>query len=294
MNGIIIVNKPAGMTSHDVVGKIRKIFKTKKVGHFGTLDPDATGVLVVGIGDATKLGQFLEYDSKEYLCTMMIGKATDTYDDSGTVIATCPVKNIDTDNLDYVLARFIGVSKQLPPMYSAIKVNGKKLYEYARNNEEVKIEPRTIEIKKLKRITPVIYNDNKAEFSFITSVSKGTYIRSLCVDIALKLGYPGLMKNLSRTRSGSFDINDAYTLEQIENGEYRLYPMLDVFKEDYKTNNEVCVQKALHGMKISPKTIEELFGKQVERFIVHEGENLIAVYGLNEEKTGYEAKRVWN
>ena len=143
MDGILLINKPAGMTSHDVVNCIRRLLHTKKVGHCGTLDPDATGVLVLCIGKATKALQFLTSEEKEYIATLSLGKSTDTYDASGTVLETKEFQGVD--HVEEVLLSFLGAQKQMPPIYSAIKVNGKKLYEYARNGEDVHIEPRDIE-----------------------------------------------------------------------------------------------------------------------------------------------------
>ena len=197
MDGILLINKPAGMTSHDVVNCIRRLLHTKKVGHCGTLDPDATGVLVLCIGKATKALQFLTSEEKEYIATLSLGKSTDTYDASGTVLETKEFQGVD--HVEEVLLSFLGAQKQMPPIYSAIKVNGKKLYEYARNGEDVHIEPRDIVIKDIQLLEQ---KDNIIRFQ--VKCSKGTYIRSLCVDIARKLGYPGHMSHLIRSQSGHF------------------------------------------------------------------------------------------
>ena len=202
MDGILLINKPAGYTSHDIVGIVRKKLHTKKVGHCGTLDPDATGVLVVCVNKATKAIQFLMSDTKVYRATLSLGKSTDTYDASGKI--------------------FLGKSKQKPPIYSAIKVNGKKLYEYARNGEEVEIKERDIEIMMIELID---FSNN--EIVFDVKCSKGTYIRSLCVDIAKKLGYPGHMSHLERRQAGRFLITDCITLEQLENDDYSLHSIDD-------------------------------------------------------------------
>ena len=148
MDGILLINKTAGMTSHDVVMKIRRLLKTKKVGHCGTLDPEATGVLVICVNKATKAIQFLTADNKEYIATLSLGKSTDTYDASGKVLEEKDFAGVD--GVEEVLNSFIGKQKQMPPIYSAIKVNGKKLYEYARENKEVDIQPRDIEIKEIE------------------------------------------------------------------------------------------------------------------------------------------------
>ena len=205
MNGILLIHKPSGMTSHDVVNRIRRILHTKKVGHCGTLDPDATGVLVLCIGKATKALQFLMSEEKEYITTLSLGTATDTYDASGTVIESREYDGVE--NVVEVLQSFVGNQKQIPPIYSAIKVKGKKLYEYARNHEEVKIEPRDIIIHEIE-----LLQQDENEITLRVRCSKGTYIRSLCVDIAKKLGYPGHMSKLIRSQSGHFRLEDCSTL----------------------------------------------------------------------------------
>lgn len=218
MDGILLINKPAGYTSHDIVGIVRKKLHTKKVGHCGTLDPDATGVLVVCVNKATKAIQFLMSDTKFYRATLSLGKSTDTYDASGKVLEEKEVGTLSENQVIDVLNSFMGKSKQKPPIYSAIKVNGKKLYEYARNGEEVEIKERDIEIMMIKMIS---FSNN--EIVFDVKCSKGTYIRSLCVDIAQKLGYPGHMSHLERRQAGHFSIEDCITLEQLEKGDYTLH-----------------------------------------------------------------------
>ncbi len=294
MDKIIVVNKPIGMTSHDVVNKIRRIFNTKRVGHTGTLDPDASGVLVICIKEATKLVQFLEHDSKEYIAEVLIGRSTDTYDKTGKTIHEVVVESLSNEQVDESLKSFIGVSEQIPPIYSAIKVNGKKLYEYARNNEQIEIKPRKIEIFDIKRISDVIKVDNYFKFSIKVNVSKGTYIRTLCVDIAAKLGYPGLMNNLIRTKCGVWEISESFTLEQIEMGNFNSYTMLETLKNYPFIDDEECVHKALHGMKISPSKIKEILGNTPDRIVIKNAETLIGIYELDQLINGYKAVRVWN
>ena len=222
MDGILLINKPAGYTSHDIVGIVRKELHTKKVGHCGTLDPDATGVLVVCVNKATKAIQFLMSDTKVYRATLSLGKSTDTYDASGKILEEKEVGQISKAQVIDVLNSFLGKSKQKPPIYSAIKVNGKKLYEYARNGEKVEIKERDIEIMMIELID---FSNN--EIVFDVKCSKGTYIRSLCVDIAKKLGYPGHMSHLERRQAGRFLITDCITLEQLENDDYSLHSIDD-------------------------------------------------------------------
>lgn len=263
MDGILLINKTTGMTSHDVVMKIRKLLKTKKVGHCGTLDPDATGVLVICVNKATKAIQFLTADSKEYIATLSLGKSTDTYDASGKVLEEKEFNGIK--NLEEVLNSFVGKQKQLPPIYSAIKVNGKKLYEYARENKEVEIKPRDIEIKEIELLK---VEDN--EITFRVLCSKGTYVRSLCVDIANKLGYPGHMKSLMRSQSGDFKLEDCFTLEDVEQGNYHLISMDEAFTSFDK-------------MVVDEKIV--IYGKTIKSDIDHnvavysEEGKLLAIYG---------------
>ena len=180
MDGIILIDKPLGYTSHDIVGKVRRVLHTKKVGHCGTLDPEASGVLVVCVNKATKALQFLTSEDKHYVATIKLGISTDTYDMTGTIQNQVPYRNdISLEQLDHVLTQFKGKQKQIPPIYSAIKVNGKKLYEYARAGETVEIQPRDIEIYSIECVAL-----NEDEIQIRVHCSKGTYIRSLCVDIA--------------------------------------------------------------------------------------------------------------
>ncbi|MCR5666997.1 MAG: tRNA pseudouridine(55) synthase TruB [Eubacterium sp.] len=210
INGIINVYKEAGFTSFDVVAKLRGILKQKKIGHTGTLDPDATGVLPVCLGSATKVCDLMTDKSKEYVATMLLGIETDTYDISGRVVNQNKV-SVDEDKMRDILQEFVGKSMQIPPMYSALKVNGKKLYEYARAGIEIEREPRKIHIYDLE-----ILNIELPEITFRVHCSKGTYIRSICHDAGRIAGCGGCMKSLVRTRVDCFNIEQAHTLEEIE------------------------------------------------------------------------------
>lgn len=214
MDGILIVNKENGCTSHDVVYKIRKMFGTK-VGHTGTLDPNATGVLPILIGKGTELSQFLINHDKKYVAVVQLGVKTDTADVEGNVVEK---KNVDLDNLneeniEKVLNSLTGKQKQVPPMYSAIKVNGKKLYEYARSGKFVDIPEREIEIYDLK-----LLNVDKQEklLTYEIFCSKGTYVRTVCEKIAEVLGTVGYMKDLQRTMVGEFYLENAVTVDELE------------------------------------------------------------------------------
>lgn len=238
MNGIEIVDKPLGKTSFDMVSKIRKKYNIKKVGHIGTLDPMATGVLVILVGEATKLSDYLVEHDKEYIATIYLGEKTDTGDSEGKVIEKKEVTdNISKEKVENVLNSFLGKSNQIPPMYSAIKVNGKKLYELARKGEEVKRLPREIEITEINLIS---INNNTINFRVVCS--KGTYIRTLCEDIAEKLGTVGYMKSLRRTRIGNFKIEDAGKFILLE----------EIFDRDIKVE-ENDVKKIINGVKIAVK-----------------------------------------
>ncbi len=197
MDGVLIVDKPKGFTSHDVVGYLRKTLNIKKIGHAGTLDPNATGVLPILIGNATKISKYLIEHDKTYIATIKIGEKTDTGDITGNIIE----KDININNFTYsqvkeVLKKFIGKQEQIPPVYSAIKVQGKKAYEYARKGQAVKLEPRTIEIYDLKLI-----KIENLEITFEVSCSKGTYVRSLCEDICKSLRNNWLFKRTYKNKS---------------------------------------------------------------------------------------------
>ncbi len=213
MDGIILINKEKNYTSHDVVNIAKKVFNTK-VGHTGTLDPNATGLLPLLIGEGTKLSFYLINHDKEYEVVLKLGVKTDTADSEGNVIENQKVDSrlLNKDFVEKILKEFIGKQKQIPPIYSAIKVNGKKLYEYARKKQKVEIKPRSIEIYniELKNI------DNKNNLIYFTvSCSKGTYIRSLCEDIAEKMGTVGYMLELNRTKVGIFNIEDSIKVDDL-------------------------------------------------------------------------------
>lgn len=226
MNGIIIVNKPEGFTSQDVVSKLKKILNQKKAGHTGTLDPLATGVLPILLGNSTKLSKYLIEHDKTYIAKIHLGQKTETGDSEGKVIMEKAVPEISVSEIKNILNSFLGKQTQIPPMYSAIKLNGKKLYEYARKGEKVEIPKREIEVYSISLLS---LKNNEIEFE--VSVSKGTYIRTLCEDIAEALGTVGYMSKLTRTIVDRFRIEDSFTFEQIEKGEYKLWTMEEIFKD---------------------------------------------------------------
>lgn len=212
MNGVINVYKEKGYTSHDVVAKLRGILKIKKIGHTGTLDPDAEGVLPVCIGNATKLCDLIMENDKEYAAELILGKQTDTQDISGVILNESErYLNIPVDEIERVILGFIGEYDQIPPMYSAVKINGKKLYELARNGIEIERKPRKVHIHKIE-----IESVSLPVVRIKVCCSKGTYIRTLCNDIGMKLGTYGCMGELLRTRTGRFALDDSIKLAGIE------------------------------------------------------------------------------
>ena len=208
-NGIVIIDKPSGWTSMDVCAKIRGILKEKRVGHGGTLDPMATGVLPVFVGQATRAVEFAENGEKEYIAGLRLGLVTNTQDTSGETLETHPV-TADRKALEALLPRFTGPIQQIPPMYSAIKINGQKLYELARRGQEVARRPRSITIHALE-----LLEGEGADWTVRVRCSKGTYVRTLCHDLGRALGCGGCMSSLRRTRAGSFTLAQAVTMQQV-------------------------------------------------------------------------------
>lgn len=255
MDGIIIINKGKNYTSNDVVSIVKKITKSK-VGHTGTLDPNATGVLPLLIGNATKVSKYLINHDKEYEVVLQLGIRTETADVEGKVIEQKEVtaEMLNRDNIEEKLQQFIGKQEQIPPIYSAIKVNGKKLYEYARKGQEVELKPRQIEIYSIQLVG---INEKEKQISFKVKCSKGTYIRSLCEDISKKLGTVGYMKELNRLQVGEFYIKDAVTIsemkEKIEAGNLE---SIITIEEIFKNNPQIQLEQEqiepyINGVKIN-------------------------------------------
>lgn len=258
ISGILNINKPSGITSHDVVKVIRKIFKGQKIGHTGTLDPLASGVLPICIGKATKLSDILTAKDKKYRVKCLLGVETDTYDITGKVVEAGIV---DKDEI-YIkerIKRFIGKQKQIPPIYSAIKVNGKKLYEYARENKEIEIKPRDIEIFSIDNIK---YDNTSHEVSFDVHCTKGTYIRSLVHDIGIKLGTKATMTSLIRLKSGDFLIEDAVDMQEFLKLQYpEMLEKVVTIEEYYKENKKVILEEKdcehfVNGMSIEVEGLD--------------------------------------
>lgn len=291
INGIILVNKPKDWTSQDVLSKLKRYFHVDKIGHAGTLDPLATGLLVVLLGASTKLSDYLLSDEKEYECEILIGKATDTEDITGSVLAEKEVENIE--NIDEILQGLVGTLEQEPPMYSSVRYQGRKLYELAREGLTVERNKRTIEVRQINRISDLQYENKTCKFKFNASVSKGTYIRTLCVEIGLRTGNPALMSNLKRIKSGKFHLENAYDLNDILNGKYEILSNYSAIedKENIVQINDFLYNRVLHGMKIRVDSNYDSI------YLVHNNE-LVGIYekdqSYNDSNKSYKAKRVWN
>lgn len=227
MDGIVVINKDAGRTSRDIVNDLIHIFNTKKIGHTGTLDPIATGVLVVCIGNCTKLVDILTSKNKEYIATIKLGIKTDTGDITGNIISKKEY-SVNKTQVEETLHSFLGTSLQTVPIYSAVKINGKKLYQYARENKEVVLPKREINISNIK-----LLSINFGEIKFQVTVSKGTYIRSLIEDICEKLNTVGTMASLVRTKQGNFSLDESVKIEDIKKGDYKI-----ISKEEVLSNYE--------------------------------------------------------
>lgn len=252
MDGIIIVNKPKNCTSHDIVQKAKKRFN-EKVGHTGTLDPMATGVLPLLIGKGTLCSKYLINHDKIYEVQLTLGKKTDTADIEGTIMEEkkVPKEIFQEPKIENVLKTFLGKQEQIPPIYSAIKVKGKKLYEYARKGQTVPVQPRQIEIYEIKLLET---HKEEKQIEFQVHCSKGTYIRSLCEDIAKRLGTIGYMSALNRIQVGEFSIEQAITIEELQEQEVSYITMENLFKNKSKIEIiEKRLQPFLNGVKLTMK-----------------------------------------
>jgi len=248
MDGIILINKPKDYTSRDVVNKLSKILGTKKIGHTGTLDPMATGVLVCLTGKYTKLVDMITSLEKEYIATIKLGFKTDTLDITGNVIEENSNYNITKKKIIEVLNSFKGKSTQTVPLYSAVHIDGKRLYEYARNGIEVELPKRDITINDIELLD---FNDDLIKFRVV--VSKGTYIRSLIEDICVKLNVLGTMSELTRSKQGVFSIEDSYNLEDIENNSYKSISLEEVLKLEIIELDDDLYKKVINGNKLELK-----------------------------------------
>lgn len=286
MNGVLNVYKEAGFTSHDVVAKLRGIVKQKKIGHTGTLDPDAEGVLPVCLGNATKLCGLLSDKEKTYEAVLLLGQTTDTQDVSGKVLSTSPVEVSEEEAREAVMS-FLGDYDQVPPMYSALKVGGKKLYELAREGKEIERQARRVRILDIE-----IHRMELPEITFSVSCTSGTYIRTLCQDIGERLGCGGCMKHLLRTRVDRFAVEESLRLSEIEErmregslGE-ALLPVDEVFSSYPRLQMRTEADRLVHnGNPFSGQDVQEIFDGERVRVYDSTGK-FVGIYGRHEEKGG--------
>lgn len=280
MNGLLIIDKPQGITSHDVVRKVRRACRIRRVGHAGTLDPMATGLLLVAVGEATRIVEYLMEGEKTYRASLKLGEATDTQDATGTVTsASEKLIPFEEVRIREILNTFLGKQQQIPPMYSALKRDGVALYRLARQGLEVEREPRNINISSLE-----LLDLNMPQVSFEVVSSKGTYVRTLCHDIGLRLGTFAHMTSLRRIRSGSFDLRDAVTLKEVEEAapEELTKMLLPLSRglRDYPgcQLQEEAVQRLHHGI---PPSSEEFVSatalEEGELVVLYEGDKALAV-----------------
>ncbi len=258
MNGILLIDKPSGLTSRDVVNIVGKSLGTKKIGHTGTLDPLATGVMVLCVGKYTKLVEMLTSYNKTYEASIVLGIKTDTLDITGKVLEE-KCSNISLSDILLSLKKFEGVYDQEVPIYSAVKINGKKLYEYARENKTIELPKRSVNISKISLISDIKYENNKTLFSIRCNVSKGTYIRSLINDIASSLNTIGVMKELRRIEQGNFNIENCYKISDIKNNNFKFVDLDTVFKDYFIVDINSNLYKDIKNGKI----LENIYNKDI-------------------------------
>lgn len=274
---ILYIDKPKGLTSFDICFKLRKVLGTKKIGHTGTLDPNATGLMIVLSDKDSKANQFLVSDNKEYIATCLLGIETDTLDIDGKVVNTKEEIMPDKEEIKNVLSSFLGESYQIPPMTSAIKKNGKKLYEYQREGIEVEIEPRKINIEEIE-----LLDINDKTFSFRCKVSSGTYIRSLLKDILTKLNVIGTLSELRRTKINDIDVSKADKLEDVLEGRYTCQNLYDLLIKRYKEYVVSDPKDILNGKRLYLKSNEN-------ELLITYNKQCLAIYV--KEKNYYVSKR---
>ena len=292
MNGIINLKKEAGMTSHDAVFKLRKILGTKKIGHGGTLDPDVVGVLPIAVGKATRMVEFMQDEGKVYEGEITLGYSTTTEDASGEVVAETPVLSpVDEIVVDKAIASLTGPITQIPPMYSAVKVNGRKLYEYARAGQEVERPERQVTIYQFERTSSISYEDHLARFTFRVKCSKGTYIRTLSVDLGEKLGYAAHMSHLTRTSAAGLQLEDALTLNEIA-------AKVEAGQLDFLHPLEIGIGDLVKVFLSPEEATEVRFGRFIEldqidqELAAFEGDKLLAI--LEKRDKLYKPRKVFS
>jgi len=289
-NGIIVFNKRQGITSQKAITEIKYALKDqgidiKKIGHAGTLDPLATGVLIVLINNATKLSDYLLNDIKSYKAKILLGESYDTEDITGTLLNKMVVNNVDKNKIDQVLSSLIGETEQVPPMYSAVKINGQKLYEIARKGETVERKSRTIKILNLERTSEIEEIEDKVYFDFVSKVSKGTYIRTLCTRIGECLGCYASMAELVRISSGNFLLDNSSTIDDIKEGKFKIINMVEAIDLEKINLDDNTFNDVKNGKMITLNSKEALVALVYNK-------QLVAIYERDNQE--YKAKRVWN
>ena len=250
--GILIIDKPKGYTSRDIVNMVSRFLNTPKVGHCGTLDPIATGVLVIGVGSGLKILEFMNNDTKEYVAKARIGILTNTLDVTGEIEKEVNDFTIDKDKLKQIIYSFKKKYIQEVPLYSSVKVGGERLYKYAREGKKVELPKREVEIIDIE-----VLDITEDTFTFKCLVTKGTYIRSLIRDIGDELGIPCVMEELTRTKQGVFNLEDAYKISAIENGEYKFVPLAEVLKDYYSTIVDIDMETKIKNGALLPNIYSE-------------------------------------
>ncbi|WP_191556413.1 tRNA pseudouridine(55) synthase TruB [Metabacillus idriensis] len=292
MEGVLLINKPAGMTSHDCVAKMRRIARTKKVGHTGTLDPDVTGVLPVCLGRATKIVEYLTAASKTYEAEVTLGFSTTTEDSSGEVVEKKKVESVITkEDVLEALKSLTGEIDQVPPMYSAVKIGGKKLYEYARAGQTIERPSRKIMIHEMTLLSDIVSNEDTVSFRFKVQCSKGTYVRTLAVMIGEKLGFPAHMSHLIRTASGPFLIDQCHTFEDIEEMaeegrlQDELIPISTALNHLPKLSiNDTLAKKVKNGAVLEVPSGFEQYAAEDSIAVYDEQGTCLAIYKQHPEK----------
>lgn len=280
MDGILLIDKEKDMTSRDVVNIVSKTLKNKKVGHNGTLDPFATGVLVLCVGKYTKYVEIITAYDKVYEAKIVLGKTTDTLDNTGNIIDT-KVANLSKEQIENTLKQMTKTYMQEVPIYSAVKINGKKLYDYARNNEQVDLPKREVTIKKLELISNIKYINNTTVFSIRCEVTKGTYIRSLVRDIASELNTVGMLEELRRIKQGMFDISETYKIEDIKNGNFKFIEDNRIFKDYYTVKVDDFLEKKIRNGSI----LNNNYDQDIILFINQNNEPLAMYKKYEKDKT---------
>lgn len=288
MNGVLLLNKPRGMTSHDCVMKLRRILGTKKVGHTGTLDPDVDGVLPICVGSATKLVQFLTAETKTYIGEVTVGYSTTTEDSSGEIVLRQSVDElVHLEEIKAILATMKGTQIQIPPMYSAVKVDGKKLYEYARAGLDVVRPKREVTIYDLLLLNEPKQSDGLLKFRFRVLGSKGIFIRTVAVTIGEKLGYPAHMSDLTRIASGNFKLDDCQTFEEIETHGPKFLSVSEALLDFSTVFVDSWVEKLVkNGVKLREEQISPPMKSGSFLIKSHDGTPL-SIHEWNEDRGGY-------